>query len=268
MRKNTHPGLIMPEVIGSYIKMYNPEQFELGIDTLFPMPQNEEIHGPLVFDEAHKLLTESFRQFGQNRHVIVYRRNEKEYRIIDGVRCFHAAKAAGFKELSCLVLNVDDQRAFEVMQILNSGNRRVTYAMKAKKLELLEKHAKQYLLENGTEDNEASKLTVRQYMAGILQMSERYVTEFRAICHHPDKDRLIGEMDKNLMTMNKAAALARNKHAKIPMPQERIPLGKRPVLTCPDCPRRKEFLDMVERYQEEPAQCAQDDNKERGVNND
>jgi len=139
---------------------------------------NSSSTSPLLFDDRHKLLTSSFKQFGQNKYVIVYPGENGQHSIIDGVRCLHAAKAAGFTHLSCIVLDVDKHRAFEIMQILNSGSRKVTYAMKAKKLELLEKHAKLYLKENGSGENEESKLTVRQYMGSILQMSERYLPRF------------------------------------------------------------------------------------------
>jgi hypothetical protein len=270
MSQNTHHGLAMPNGMGSYIRMYNPQQQELEIDSLVPMPQNEEINGPIQFDDKHELLTESFKQFGQNRPVITYKRDDSTYWIIDGVRGWHAARAAGLKEVSCLVLEVSDERAFEVMQILNSGQRKVTYVMKAKKLELLEKHAKQYLLENRTGDNEASDLTVRQYMGTILQMCERNVSDFKAICHHPDKDRFLGEMDKGLMSLHKAATIARNKKDKMPTPKQNIRVGEVPVITCQDCPRRKEFLEMAERYDDslEPLETETDKEDESEVGND
>lgn len=248
MRENTHNGLAMPEGMGTYIQMYKPKQMELKIDALVPMPQNEEINGPIQFDEKHELLTESFRQFGQNRPIITYKRDDMTYWIIDGVRAWHAGSAAGFSSLSCLVLDVNNQRAFEVMQILNSGQRRMTYSIKAKKLELLEKHAKSYLKETGAGDNEASELTVRQYMGIILQMCERNVSDFKAICHHPDKDRFLGEMDKGLMSLHKAATIARNKKDKMPAPKQNIRVGEVPVITCQDCPRRKEFMELADRY--------------------
>ena len=247
MIKKATDEIAMPNAVRTYIDMFRPEQREIPAQKLQPMPENEEIHGPLLFDDRYHLLTESYKQFGQNKPLIVYRAEEDSYWIIDGVRGWHAGKAAGFTHLSCLVLEVEKPRPFEIMQILNSGGRPVTYKMKAKKLELLEKHAKQYLLETGADENEATELTVRQYKAIILQMSERYVTEFKAVCSHPEKEFLLDQMDKG-MSLNKASAIARNKKVPMPKPKGNIPLGRKQIITCEDCPRKKEFQDMIEKY--------------------
>ncbi len=248
MRKKSQEGLAMPDGVRTYISMFHPQQVEIAVETLVPMQENEEIHGPLLFDDRHHLLTDSFKMFGQNKPLIVYPRKKDSYWIIDGVRGWHAGKAARFTHLSCLVLDVDKQRAFEIMQILNSGGRHVTYKMKAKKLELLDKHAKQYLKETAAGDNEASDLTVRQFIGTILGMSERYVTEFKAVCAHEDSDILLDNMDTKLMTLNQASNVARNRTAKPSINKGEIPLGKKDELACEDCPRRRKFQALIEDY--------------------
>ncbi len=274
MKKENEEVVKYHKVIGSYIQMFNPTQCELEISTLFPMPENEEITGPLIFDDAHQRLVKSLKSIGQNIDVIVFPKDENTYWIIDKVRVMQAAKDAGFTQITCTILDVDYERAFEISQVLNStsNRRRETYQMKAKRLEGLENHAKQYLKENAIDDSENSELTVRQYMATILGMSERYVSEFKAICHHEEKDRLLGEMDKGLMTMNKAAAIARNQLTKMPTPKSKIPLGKKPVLTCSDCPRKKEFMDMIENYEDDSEvtgeQLSEESCQESEVSND
>lgn len=193
-------------------------------------------------------MTSSIKTVGQYRYATVCPGEEDRFWIIDGLRNINAAKDAGFTEVSCVVLNVDRQRAFEIMQVLNSGHRKVTYAMKAKKLELIEKHAKRYLKENGTGDNEASDLTVRQYMATILGMSETYVSDFKAVCAHPESTLLLDQMDTRLISLKKAAAIARNKSAKVPELKKTITQGQKQEFACAECPRRKKFQDEVDNY--------------------
>lgn len=250
MSENVQDGLAMPKSLSTYIQMFKPLNIDLSIDVLVPMSENEEIHGPVAFDEKHELLVNSIRQFGQVNPIIIYRPVDGTYSIINGVRTHIAAKAAGLTSISCVILDVDKERAFEIMQILNSGTRRVTYAMKAKKLEMLEAHAKKYLKEAKQDGNEASDLTVRQYQGDVLQMCERNVSKFRSIIAHPEREILIDNMDKGFMSLHKAAAIACNKTAKVPTQKGNIPLGKRDELACDDCPRRNKFTSKIDNYEE------------------
>lgn len=239
------------EGVDTYINMFDPQHLELDIELLVPMPENAEINGPLLFDERHNRLTESFTMFGQAKSVIVYPGENGTYPIIDGERITQAAKAAGFSKLSCIVLKVDKNRAFEIMQILNSGQRRETHTMKARKLELLERHAKKYLKECSINDNEASDLTVRQYMGVILQMSERSVTAFKQVCSSALKEELLDQMDKGLIKLHKAAKIAMNKNSKVLSLKKEIPLEQKQELTCEDCPRRNKFLARTDNYNDD-----------------
>jgi hypothetical protein len=250
MNKEKEEAVKYHKVIGTYLQMFNPQQCELEISSLEPMPENDEINGPLKFDEAYQRLVQVIKAVGQNRDALVFRKDADTYWIIDGVRVTHAMKDAGFTHATCTVLDVDYQRGFEISQVLNSAGhrRRETFQMKAKKLELLEKHAKSYLMETRSGDNEQSQQTVRQYMATILGMCERYVSDFQHICHHSESNRLLGEMDKGLISMHKAAAIAKNKHATLPPSKQSFPVGRQAVLTCSECPRRKEFLDKIDQY--------------------
>ena len=171
------------------------------------------------------------------------------YQVIDGLRLLLACKEAGLKTVSCTVLDVDRNTAIEIMHILNSGSRKITYALMARKISLLEAHAKKFLKEARGTDNEFSEMTVRQYVALVLQMSERSLTEFKAIATHPDKDRLIDDMDKGLMSLHRTAGIARGEKPRLPIPKDEIPLGSKPVITCEKCPRRDEFLAKVETYE-------------------
>lgn len=245
------------ERVDTFLKMFNPTLKELPVYELFALPENEEINGPLVFDLHHERLTKSIKAFGQAKPIIVFEEGGITW-VIDGVRIKHAAAEAGYKEVSCLVLEVDKARAIEIMHLLNTGHRKETYATKAKRLELLNKYAKQFIKENGIGDNEDSSGETRDYIAAVLKMCPTNVSKFQAVCAHPDKDILIANMDDKSLkfTLNKAAAIARNKTAKVSDLKKTIAQEKKQEFACADCPRRNKFKQEVDNYDDMAGEVA------------
>lgn len=238
------------ERVDTFLKMFNPTLKELPIDELEALPENEEINGPLVFDLHHERLTKSIKAFGPAKPLITFRNKDGRLKIIDGLRIKCAAEAAGFTHISCLILEVDEARAVEIMHLLNTGHRKETYATKAKRLELLNKYAKQFIKENGIGDNEDSSGETRDYIAAVLKMCPTNVSKFQAVCAHPEKDTLIANMDDKSLkfTLNKAAAIARNKTAKVTDLKKTIAQEKKQEFACADCPRRNKFKQAVDNY--------------------
>lgn len=233
----------------TFLKMFNPTLKELPVYEIFALPENEEINGPLVFDLHHERLTKSIKAFGQAKPIIVFEDGGLIW-IIDGVRIKHAAAEAGYKEVSCLMLDVDKPRAVEIMHLLNTGHRKETYAVKAKRLELLNKYAKQFIKENGIGDNEDSSGETRDYIAAVLKMCPTNVSKFQAVCAHPERDTLIANMDDKSLkfSLNKAAAIASNKTAKVPDLKKTIEQVKKQEFACANCPNRNKFKQAVDNY--------------------
>jgi hypothetical protein len=237
------------ENVDTFFKMFNPKMEELSVYELYALPENEEINGPLVFDLYHERLTKSIKAFGQAKPIIVFDEGGLTW-IIDGVRIKYAAADAGFTHVSCLKLEVDKTRAVEIMQLLNTGQRKETYAIKARRLEILNRYAKQFIKENGIGESENSSGETRDYIAANLKMCPTYVSDFQAVCASPKKDELIARMDDRAerLSLKKAAALARNKSVKVAELKKSIPRGRKEEYACEECPRRKIFQDAVNNY--------------------
>jgi len=237
------------EHVDTYLKMFNPKLVDLPTDELLVLPENTEINGPLQFDELHQRMVKSIRALGQGKPVIVFEDIGHPW-IIDGGRITYAAKEAGYTHVTCIVLDVDRERALEIMYLLNSGERKFNYAMRAKRLELIQDHAKRFIKENGIGDSDGSTMETREYIATLLHLSPSYVSDFQAVCAHPDKDTLIEQMDNKLtkLSLKKAAAIARNKTAKVPDLKKTIEKGKVQEFACANCPNRNKFKQAVDNY--------------------
>ena len=227
------------------IEKYKPVLSDHDISRCVAHPKHDEVYGDP--NEGIAMLAASMEEIGQGKPVIGWMIPDGWVEIIDGARIWAAANSLGWKGITVIILTtITEREVIPLMHALNSNQRKFSYRIAANVLASTKEEAKRTLKQAKLDGSPDADLTVRQYTAKVLGFeNETDVSDFENIIKHPDAEIIIEQLDQGKLSIHKANCIARGTK-ETPKPAQKKKKGNIQVFTCPDCPRRAEFLKMLD----------------------
>ena len=154
-----------------------PNKKEIPLSNIFPNPEQPRIFGK---EDVEDLLP-SMKKDGLIEPIVLRKESKNHYIIIAGERRFQAAKKLNWETISSIILNVDEEKAFEMSLVENEKRKNLNPWEVGKAILYI---------------RQKQNKTVRE-VAEVFGYTERYIKELSAIARL-EKEEVFKMIEENI----------------------------------------------------------------------